>query len=460
MRTMLPRRLILSALLVASVALAGAAWHIATRTRVENQSYGSALQQAMSTVGSEHSLRAVEPRAGLRGFATKRYIIFSQLSDETTLDVARRLEAMYDYYASRFAKVIYPINFPKQVYLFNNRADFVAAGGHRMMPGQWMSGHDSNLGARVMMIFHEGNIVAFMSSCPLLYHEAFHQFVSVEIAQAGNVNRMWPLWLDEAYATKFNNITWTGDGWVDGNLRMEYASSAADGIKSFIPLRRLLNITGAGWHRLTNQGSIWPVYMQGMSLVYFLNHTADGKYRELLSDYVERVSTGQDTSAAAAKIIGLQAEFQDWAEQNMSPHITAAKYYEILTAMATSQLARAHARGQWFASGREFLAKAKANELKKPAVDHADWLPDSLRKEMLHYHETLTESNKPFEFNISYPLAGGTPVVRVYQPRFGLELEGTFELDPTGKVLNVAVRYVRCPSLNLEEAKLAVGTID
>ena len=139
--------------------------------------------------------KAVRPVRGMNAHVTEHYVIYSQLSDETTYDVARRLEAMYDYYAKRFSEVYSPINFDKLVLLFNNRGDFVTAGGHRTMPGQFMSGGDG-FGARLMMIFHEDNIGGFMSSCPLMYHEAFHQFVALEISQAGNINRQWPLWLD------------------------------------------------------------------------------------------------------------------------------------------------------------------------------------------------------------------------------------------------------------------------
>jgi hypothetical protein len=401
----------------------------------------------------------VEMLFGLPGRRSEHYIIYSQLSMKATRDLSHRLEAMYDYYADRFADVYSPINFPKVVVFFNNRNSFVAAGGHPTMPGQFMSGHDG-YGARLMMLVHEGNLGAFMTSCPLMYHEGFHQFVSVEISQAGNVNRQWPLWLDEAYATNFNNITWTGDGFVDGHGRLEIVDSALNNRSGFIPLRKLVQIDGATWHAMTNAGKIWPIYMEGWSLVHFLCTADKGRYRPLLDKYVLEVSTGKDPKASLRRIIALQSRYSRWFTKELSLYSTGAKYYEIFVRMATSLLARAHAKGQQFDSGEDFLEKAKGFQLKLPYAGSDQWLPDSLPQEMLWYHNLLTESFKPFKFEIIYPANGSAPFIRASQPRFGLVMEGRFELDDDGKVVSVEADYVKCPSLDLAKAKRLVGTKD
>ncbi|HDZ20425.1 hypothetical protein LCGC14_0161860 [marine sediment metagenome] len=406
---------------------------------------------------AEEQTDELSPEFGLPGRRTEHYFIYSQLSEEATTDLSHRLESMYDYYSKRFKDVYSPINFPKQVFLFSNRQDFVAAGGHPTMPGVFMGGGDS-VGARLMLIFREGNLGSFMMSCPLMYHEAFHQFVAIDISQAGNVNRKWPVWLDESYATVFNNITWTGDGWVDGIARNEMVASAVDNKSSFIPLRRLMDITGAKWHELTSKGKIWPIYMEGWSLIFFLNHASRGKYRPLLATYVEQVSTGQDSSVTRRRIISLQGTFSRWVRRDLHLHMTGAKYFEIFTAMATSHLARAHARGQRFESGEDFLAMAKNRMLNLPPLGDDQWLPDTLRQELLWYHNLLTQSHQPFKFTIEYPSGGGLPVIHVAQPRFGLVMKGTYRLDDDGKVKRVKVDYVRCPSIDLVKAKKAVGT--
>lgn len=390
------------------------------------------------------------------GLRTEHYTIYSQLSDEVTADLALRLEAMYDYYAQRFKDVYRPIPFPKRVFLFNNRKDFVAAGGHPTMPGQFIGGGDE-VGARLMMIFQEGDLGAFMASCPLMYHEGFHQFRAIEISEAGNVNRAWPRWLDEGYANVFNNITWTGDGWVDGVLRPETIYSIMSNAANFITLDDLLNNDGA-WLEMIADGKLWSLYMESASMVFFLDHVDSGKYRSLLARCVQELSNAQRPEQTLKDIVVLEPEYLQWLSARLNEHVTAAKYYEIFTAMLTSHVARAHARGQRFSSGDDLLAKAREGQLDMPPVGSDQWLPDGLLHEMMWYYTMLSESYDPFEVDIEYPTEGGTPLIHVRHPRFGLELEGAFKLKDSNKIASVDIVYIACPSLDLLKAMTMVNT--
>ncbi len=389
---------------------------------------------------------------GLEGFKTEHYEIYSQLSDEATYDLAMRMESLYDYYAEQFSDVHSPINWPLLIFFFNNREDFVAAGGHEFMPGQFMGGYGDDVGARLMVKFNEGDITSFISSCGLTYHENFHQFLALEISQGGNASRQWPLWLNESYATTFNNIIWTGDGWVDGIIQASYGESAGDSIDSFLSIRSLLTIDGAKWHELTNEGQVWPVYMQGMSLIHFLNEYDGGEYRDLLAEYVEECSTGEDTGVSERKIIRLAGTFENWAEDHMSYRITSGKYYEVFAAMAASHLARVHARGQKFPSAESFIATARAGRLDLAAKGDDQWLPDSLRQEMLYYYNLLAaDTSDPMAFEIDY--SDGLPVVTISREGVGLELTASFTLDDNNKVESVDVEWIKCLSLDFNEAE-------
>ncbi|MHC4985084.1 MAG: hypothetical protein ACYTFO_02905 [Planctomycetota bacterium] len=360
---------------------------------------------------------------------------------------------MYEYYAERFADCYSPIDFPKIAVLFNNRQSFVAGGGHPTMPGQFMTGHDGH-GARLMMIFHDGHIGGFMSSCPLMYHEGFHQFNSIEISHAGNVNRQWPLWLDESYGTMFNNVTWTGDGWVDGHARAEYVGSALETQDSFIPLRELVNMDGARWMQMASEGSVWPLYMEGWMLVHFLNNAEDGRYRNLLADYVRQVSNGLDSSGSLRRIVALQRRFGRWLQNDVHVRMTGAKYFEIFAAMSTSLITRAHVRGQEFEDADAFIMALRMNSLNMPPREDDQWLPDSLRRELVWMLDNMFQ---PFDLSLHYPRGDGPPTVRLAQPKYGLVLEGTAELDEDDKVLSVDVEYVECLSMDLDVAEEMVN---
>ena len=423
---------------------------------------------------------AIDPVFGLPGIKTEHYSIYSQMSDATTYDIALRVEALYDYYADRFEDEYYPIDFPKLVFLFSNREDFVAAGGHPTMPGLFMGGHDdTGVGARFMMITHDGDWGALSQmSCPLMYHEAFHQFVALEISQAGNTNRDWPTFMDEGHGTLFNNLMWTGDGFVDGTMTLSYLYSAVENRDNFITFDEMLNVTGERWHELLAEGRVWAVYMQSMSVLHFLYNANDGEHRELIETYVNQVSTdanGEETQKTADKIAALEDEFYEWFEANMvlsddlsdrdangdvvvtpNVRVTGAKFYEAMTAMAMSHVARTYARGQEFESGQAFFDAAVADELDMAELGDSQWLPDTLRQEMVWWHERLSEGHGPIEIELGKASDDGLPVMYVTQPRFGLVLKGTFSLDEDGNVADVSVEYIACPSMNLIEAEAIV----
>ncbi len=419
----------------------------------------------------------LDPVFGLPGIRTERFSLYSQMNDATTFDIAMRVEALYDFYAQRFDEEFYPIGFPKLAFLFSSKDDYVAAGGHPVMPGLFMSGHGDDVGARFMMVTSDANWGALtMVSCPLMYHELFHQFAAVEIGQAGNVNRRWPTWMDEGHGSLFFNIMWTGDGWVEGGMTLSYLYSALMERPNFIPLEDLLTIDGEKWLSLVGEGKVWACYMQSMSLLYYLYYGEDGKHRDLIDAYTYEVSTnvnGEQAAAYAAEIIALEDDFLAWFDATMimpeamwevdesgtpvvtpNVRIAGAKFYEAMTAMMTSHLARAHARGQRFDNAEDFLTQAAEQTLDLPTFGEVQWLPDTLREEMLWWHQRLTEGHGPIGMELNY-LKGGFAELVVSQPMFGLELRGTFAIE-AGAVKYVNVEYVSCPSINFIEAERLV----
>ena len=137
--------------------------------------------------------------------------------------------------------------------------------------------------------------------------------------------------------------------------------------------------------------------------------------------------------------------------------MTGAKYFEAMTAMATSHLARAHARGQRFESGADFLAQAEADTLDLAPMGDSQWLPDTLRQEMVWWRGRLADAHGPIEIVLEQNGPDSLPVLYVSQPKFGLALKGTFELDEDGNVAAVNVEFVACPSVNLIEAEAIVS---
>jgi hypothetical protein len=414
------------------------------------------LVMGLGIAGCQQTLpydyQRVEPELGVAGFLTEHYLIFSQMSNEATYDLAWRLESLYDYYAERFADEYDPIDFSLKVFLFDNQEDVVAAGGHAFMPGGFMTINDE-VGPRVAMRTHDNDWEGLVQySGALLYHEAFHQFLALEISQAGNTNRRWPTWANEGHGTVFNNLIWTGDGWVDGAIRPKYIGSAVENREGFIPLEQLLTIDGAGWHALLAEGKVWAVYMESMSLLHFMYYEQDGIHRELIEDYVAAISRrarGEEAADLAQEIIALEPEFLAWFDANMvlpdgEPNLDLSydKMFEAFTAMVTSHLARAHARGQRFERPSDFLRHAEEGTLDIAPRGDSQWLPDTLREEMVWRYAQLVRGHAPLFTEIDYP-EDGLPVFYVRRSRVTDYLKGTFVLDVDGTVRDVTVEWVR-----------------
>jgi hypothetical protein len=366
----------------------------------------------------------IDPAFGLQGFQTEHYQIYSQMSDDATYDLAFRLDSLHGYYEDRFAEEYDPVGFPLKVFLFDNQEDVVKAGGHEFMPGGFMS-VDDEVGPRVAMRTHDDTWDGLVQySGALLYHEAFHQFLALEISQGGNTNRRWPTWANEGHGTVFNNLIWTGDGWVDGALRPKYIASAVENREGFIPFEQMISIDGAGWHALLAEGKVWAVYMQSMSLLHWMYFEDDGKHRELIEEYVATISRqarGERAKELADQIIALEDEFLTWFDANMilpdgEPNLQLSqdKMVEAFVAMATSHLARAHARGQRFDDFDDFMDHARNGTLDIAPLGDSQWLPDTLREEMVWRYEGLVEVDPTLGFVLDRDATGG-PIVTMYR---------------------------------------------
>ena len=113
---------------------------------------------------------------------------------------------------------------------------------------------------------------------------------------------------------------------------------------------------------------------------------------------------------------------------------------EAFVAMATSHLARAHARGQRFADFEEFLEHAEAGTLDIAPRGDSQWLPDSLREEMLWRHEELRAAGEGSATLMSG--GDGRPLISIHVPSQDLDYAGDFQLDAEGNVTAVTVGSV------------------
>src|SRR5881396_318874 len=135
---------------------------------------------------------------GVREFKTVHYHIYTDLDPILAQDLGRRLDVMYEAYASRLRQ-FNPrgAEVPRfEVYLFRKQSDYLKLTGERLKNtgGVFMSGRN------LLASFLDGQGRDALRRT--LQHEAFHQFAHALLSPD------LPVWLNEGLAQVFEEAVW------------------------------------------------------------------------------------------------------------------------------------------------------------------------------------------------------------------------------------------------------------
>ena len=390
----------------------------------------------------EEPASLLDPIFNLQPHESENYVLYANKPPEMIADVLFRLEAMHTEYSTAMKKHYRPTEEKFKVFLFDNREAFVAAGGHPVMPGISIS-HNQGVGPRLMMMCPGGKLEVHQDH--LLRHEVWHHFC------AANLPGDFPIWLDEGLAEFFGYAIWTGDGVIYGMIRPEAYESLAGYVKQrrIMSLKKLLSLNGAQWFQTAGTDDGWVGYMQSWSLVNFLMTADKGRYSGDLRAYIDAICRHGNTEGPTRRLRSRESVFRQWLN-SLTPTRTYPKFYEAVTAILTSHLGRAHARGQRFASAKTFMEMARNGRLNMPPVGDDQWLPPSLMSECFWMADQITANVRGFEVEIVY--TNDMPTLRLTADYVDLDMEGRFTLAD-GKVEQVAVRHLKPVPFDLEEGK-------
>ena len=392
--------------------------------------------------GESGEASLLDPIFDLEPHESDNYILYANKSPEMIADVLFRLEAMHEEYSRVMSKHYRPAVEKFKVFLFDNREAFVAAGGHPVMPGISIT-HTAWPGPRLMMMCPGGKLEVHQDH--LLRHEVWHHFCAV------NLPGRFPIWLDEGLAEFFGYAIWTGDGVIYGMVRPEAYQSLIGYVKQrrLMPLKTLLALTGAQWYQTAGTDKGWMGYMQSWSLVTFLMTANNGRYAGDMRAYIDAVCKGQDLNGPAQRLQSRESVYRKWLGM-LTPTFTHEKFYEAVTAILTSHLARAHARGQRFASASAFMEMARNGRLNLPPAGDDQWLPPSLMSECFWMVDQIHQGYRGFRIKIVY--VDDQPIVRLTADYVDLDLEGRFTLTD-GEVTSVDVKHLKPVPVDLEAGK-------
>ena len=305
-------------------------------------------------------------QARLQTYNTKYYVIHSDLDQDSVHEAALRMSLMAEAYHERTKGFAGTIRKRLPFYLFRDAADYSAAGG---LPG-------------TAGVFTGDRLMAVAGERPgprtwhTVQHEGFHQFVRAAIG--GDI----PIWVNEGLAEYFGEAIFTGDGYVVGLIPPRRLARIKHWMKEskFRSLRKMMLTSHQAW----NVGLSGANYDQAWSMVHFLAHADQEKYRKPFGAFIREVSYGKPWERAWVRHLGTEVDaFEDrWREywEDLPDAPTADLYAQATFATMNSFYARAFSQRQFFDTAEEFLEAAAVGDLK---AHPDDWLPPTLLTDAL-----------------------------------------------------------------------------
>ncbi len=334
----------------------------------------------------------------LKAYPSRYYVIYTDLGDEVAAEASARMTAMAEEYHRRTKGFAGVIRNRLPFYLFGRSEDYLAAGGLPGSAGQYGGGR------RVLMALAGKR--PSLSLWHTVQHEGFHQFVDMAIG--GHM----PIWINEGLAEYFGAGIWTGDGFVTGIISQRRLAAVQQHIRSdqITPFLDFLVLTGDQWRGAFEQrqkngdkpkspskssrgksGGDRPKvnrvrinYDQAWSMVHFLVHAENGKYRQSFAGLISDISAGRDWKRSfrtrfGVNIKAFEQRYRAWWLA-LPDNPTRDLYIKAHVATLTSFLARATSQGQSFPDVEQFLRQARAGGLK---CHRAQKLPASLLERAL-----------------------------------------------------------------------------
>ena len=329
---------------------------------------------ASSLCGAADEVPA-EVYKSLNHYQSPYYVIHTDLSIEQSREAFARMTAMAEVYHSRTSDFAGKITKKLPFYLLSTKELYLAAGGMPNTGGVFT-------GDRLMAKAQEGR-----NFWPVVQHEGFHQFAHYVIRGKR------PTWINEGLAEYFEGGLWTGDGFVTGNFWNQKLERLQDLIRQdkLMPFENMMSMSHAEWnHTLVTSAETGGInYIQAWSMVHFLVHGDDGRYRGAFSNHIKDLSRGMDWKKSFSirfgnDIIGFQNRYLQWwlqVEEYSTFHLFTQSIVETLT----SYLARAHLNGMRFSNIGQFLKACEAGIEVNPHRFPRLWLPQSLLTESLEY---------------------------------------------------------------------------
>jgi Protein of unknown function (DUF1570) len=253
--------------------------------------------------------------AEMRVFASHHYQVHTDLEPSVAMDLARRMDAMYEEYSRRMIRFDLDPKRPMvDAYLWAGREDYLkfAGPGMRSTGGVFMPSRN----ALAAVLENQGRDNLRRT----LQHEAFHQFAAEAIRYP------LPMWLNEGIAQYYEEGLWTGEGFSVSQVPPRRVRQLQSDIKAgrLMDFEAFTRMTPDSWgqalaSRSATRGA--TQYNQAWAMVQYLlstNDAAGEPMRNRLLQMLDLIHGGTDPDEAfvqafSANYKGFTERFLDWA---------------------------------------------------------------------------------------------------------------------------------------------------
>ncbi len=239
----------------------------------------------------------------LQTYTTQYYTISTDLSQEEAVPFGQHMDAVFAEYLKRFSGYHNSAPGPMALYLFQTHEEYT----------DFLKQHGinaANTGGMFFVVPRLQGLATWVHGKPyylifaVLQHEGFHQFAYHYIGPD------LPNWVNEGIAQYFEDAILVGDKFYTGLANARRVASVKEALADnrIIDFDRLLQLSREQWHAKVIMGGNEAImlYDQSWSMVYFLIHGDNGKYRQAFETYLMLVSKRTDSATAFRQAFGAQ----------------------------------------------------------------------------------------------------------------------------------------------------------
>ncbi len=255
---------------------------------------------------------------------TQHYVIKTDISEDFARIAARHMDLMYGEYERRFSSFDLAQANRATIKVFRRRRRYDSAVPEPLRGTLGCFSYGENL----LMSFKGDRTREDVLRT--LSHEGFHQFLYDRIG--GNM----PVWLNEGFAEYFAEAERNGDGFKTGQIPVERLRAVQSAVRSdtFIPLDMLFPMRRSKWvANVRNDARMTGLqYDQAWSVIHFLMHAGEGRFRDRLYGYLRSHADGQSPGMAFKENFGtnIRAMERAWREYIINLRPTPVTESEII----------------------------------------------------------------------------------------------------------------------------------